>query len=89
MGNATSTSSQEMLPLGMPEPFFPTARSLRPGDILEGHTGKAFPRPLLVLGTETCTEGIRVIYSETVGKEERVATLVLDPNAEVDIQPPF
>lgn len=80
---------QEMLDLGLSEPFFPTARRLRPGDVLEGHSGKAFPRPLTVMGTETCAEGIRVIYSETVGSEERFATLILDPDVEVDLEPPF
>lgn len=85
----TVSPVQETLELGMSEPFFPTARSLRPGDIIEGHSGKAFPRPLLVLGTEFCSEGIRVIYSEKIGNEEKVATLVLDGNTEVDLAPPF
>lgn len=84
-----SHSVQETLDLHLPESFTPTARSLRPGDILEGHSGRAFPRPLLVHGTETCAEGIRVIYSERIGREERFATLTLPADADIDLQPPF
>ena len=84
-----TTRIQEALSLDIPEPFLPTARALRPGDILEGHSGRAFPRPLLVHGTEVCSEGVRVIYSERVAGEERFATLVLDADAPIDLQPPF
>jgi hypothetical protein len=80
---------QETLNLHLPEAFTPTARSLRPGDVLEGHSGRAFPRPLLVHGTETCGDDIRVIYSEKVGNTEHFATLILPANADVDLMPPF
>lgn len=80
---------QEALNLALPEPFLPTAASLRVGDVLEGHSDRAFPRPRHVLGLERCSEGVRVIYRERVGGEEIYGTVVLPVDAPVSLQPPF
>lgn len=84
-----SSPIQETLNLALPEPFYPTVASLRVGDVLEGHSERAFPRPRHVLGLERCPEGVRVIYRERVGGEDIYGTVVLALDASIWLQPPF
>jgi hypothetical protein len=84
-----TTPIQDTLNFSIPEPFLPTAQSLRVGDVLEGHSERAFPRPRRVVGMERCEEGLRVIYCEQVAGEESFGTFTLPMNASVWLAPPF
>lgn len=70
--------------------LYPRVENLRNGDLLEGHSGKAFPRPLLVLGVQRGTDGqYEIIYRQTRGTEDTYGVLALPAGTPVDLKPPF
>lgn len=73
------------------EAFLPTAAQLRIGDVLEGHSGKAFPRPLTVLGVQDHAHDgtIQVIYRERVAGDDIYGALTLPTSTDISLQPPF
>lgn len=85
-------AAQTQLALDIATPtgdFFPTAARLQIGDILEGHSGKGFPRPLTVVGLQDSTEDIQVIYRETIAGEDHYGAFTLSHDTDVTLQPPF
>lgn len=72
-----------------PVTFFPTAAGLHKGDVIEGHSGRAFPRKRTVLGVTATPEGTQVIYRERVAGDDVYGVMLLDPKTLVDLAPPF
>lgn len=70
--------------------LYPTVEGLRRGDLWEGYNGRAFPRPLRVLGTQVEQDGaVTVIYMRRVGTEKQFGAKSLPARTPVDIRPPF
>lgn len=84
------TQQQMTLALDMPaSTFFPTAAGLRAGDVLEGYSDKAFPRPLSIVGVKDLDGEIQIIFTETVAGEKQYGTVTLPSDVNVCLQPPF
>jgi hypothetical protein len=85
-------SEQMMLEMPLPVAVFtPTAAQLRVGDVLEGYSGRAFPRPLTVVGIQDDPDegAIQVVYREQVAGDERYGAFSLPLVADISLQPPF
>lgn len=68
----------------------PRISALRVDDVLEGVGGKAFPRPLVVVGIER-EDGnrIRILFRERIGPRHRFGSFVAHADDEIEIAPPF
>ena len=85
-------AEQIMLNVELPqEAFMPTAAQLRIGDVLEGHSGRAFPRPLTILGIQNHPQDdtIQIIYREKVSGEDLYGAITIPTTTDVSLQPPF
>ena len=85
-----SGSVQQVLDFGIPMcDLYPTVEAVRAGDEIEGIGGRAFPRPITVLGVEPHDGVFRLIYSRKRGGELAYGTVDVPAGTSVDLTPPF